>query len=262
MGEHRIITRAQVHATLQSSPAGEHSAHSMHGMAALVQAKAEYHGNKASDAEELTPEELVRWWSAAHVRPGAHVVVCTPRLYQCPPFAAELPTLAFLPIHWASWNTLSVTFALWNPEKFPHMEAESWSVVPLQVGHVGVHSCQLLQCQHFTAGELLEAAAGAGFRPGMMWRLMSALLGQLTGLPCGQYLLTHQPGAEAICLFAADCEEVQQSAEVCPGAISSTGLVPVKSDSPCSRSLGLLLKCMDLQRGCDCFEGSSKEALS
>ena len=81
MGEHRIITRAQVHAALQSDPASEHSAHSMHSMAADVQAKAEYHGNKASDAEELTPEELVRWWSAAHVRPGAHVVVCAPRLH-------------------------------------------------------------------------------------------------------------------------------------------------------------------------------------
>jgi hypothetical protein len=103
---------------------------------------------------------------------------------------------------------------------------------------VGVHSCQLLKCQHFTAGELLEAAAGAGFRPRMMWRLMSALLGQLTGLPAGQYLLTHQPGAEAICLFAADCKGAQQSAEVCPAAIPSTGLVPVKIDSPCSRSLG------------------------
>jgi len=35
----------------------------------------EYHGNKAADAEEVTAEELVRWWSAAHVRPGAHVLV-------------------------------------------------------------------------------------------------------------------------------------------------------------------------------------------
>ena len=35
----------------------------------------EYHGNKASDAEEVTAEELVRWWSAAHVRPGSHVLV-------------------------------------------------------------------------------------------------------------------------------------------------------------------------------------------
>ena len=35
----------------------------------------EYHGNKAADAEEVTAEELVRWWSAAHIRPGAHVLV-------------------------------------------------------------------------------------------------------------------------------------------------------------------------------------------
>ncbi len=42
-----------------------------------MQAKIEYHGNKASDAEEVTAEELVRWWSAAHIRPGSHVLVST-----------------------------------------------------------------------------------------------------------------------------------------------------------------------------------------
>lgn len=41
----------------------------------MVQAKMEYHGNKASDAEEVTAEELVRWWSASHIRPGSHVLV-------------------------------------------------------------------------------------------------------------------------------------------------------------------------------------------
>ena len=75
-----------------------------------------------------------------------------------------------------------------------------------QVGHVGVHSCQVLRSQRFTAPELLESAAGAGFRPAMTWRLMSAVLGELTSLSPGQYLLTHQPGSEAICLFAATSE--------------------------------------------------------
>ncbi|CAL5228540.1 g11694 [Coccomyxa viridis] len=153
LGEHRIITRAWVHAAVQSSPATEHS------LAAVVQAKMEYHGNKASDAEEVTAEELVRWWSASHIRPGSHVLV----------------------------------------------------------GHVGVHSCQVLRSQQLTAPELLESAAGAGFQPAMTWRLMSAVLGQLTSLPPGQYLLTHQPGSDAVCLFAAALEvELASEAEVAP----------------------------------------------
>ena len=51
----------------------------------LVQAKMEYHGNKASEAEEVTAEELVRWWSAAHIRPGSHVLVSAAQcvLFQC-----------------------------------------------------------------------------------------------------------------------------------------------------------------------------------
>ena len=69
LGEHRIITRAQIHAATQSSPGSEHS------IATVVKAKMEHHGNKASDEEEVTPEELVRWWSATHVRPGAHALV-------------------------------------------------------------------------------------------------------------------------------------------------------------------------------------------
>ena len=83
----------------------------------------------------------------------------------------------------------------------------------VQVGHVGVHSCQVLRSQQFTAPELLESAAGAGFQPAMTWRLISAVLGQLTSLPHGQYLLTHQPGCDAICLFAA-VSEAEQASEV------------------------------------------------
>ena len=74
LGEHRIITRAPAHAALQVTASGPYSA------AAVVQAKMEYHGNKAADAEEVTAEELVRWWSAAHLRPGAHVLVRSPPL--------------------------------------------------------------------------------------------------------------------------------------------------------------------------------------
>ena len=74
LGEHRIITRAPAPAALQSTPGGPHS------VAAVVQAKMEYPGDRAADAEEVTAEELVRWWSAAHIWPGAHVLVRRPPL--------------------------------------------------------------------------------------------------------------------------------------------------------------------------------------
>jgi len=72
---------------------------------------------------------------------------------------------------------------------------------------VGVHSCQVLRTQHYTASELLNSAAGAGFQSAVTWRLLSAVLARLTSLPPGGYLLTHQPSAEAICLFAATSED-------------------------------------------------------
>ena len=50
MGEHRIITRAWAHAALQVTPGGPHSA------TAVMQTKMEYHGNRATDAEEVTAE--------------------------------------------------------------------------------------------------------------------------------------------------------------------------------------------------------------
>lgn len=36
-----------------------------------VAAKMEYHGEKLEDAEELTGEELCRWWSQSFIRPGS-----------------------------------------------------------------------------------------------------------------------------------------------------------------------------------------------
>ncbi len=89
----------------------------------------------------------------------------------------------------------------------------------MQVGHVGVHSCQVLRSQQFTAPELLESAAGAGFQPAMTWRVLSAVLGHLTSLTPGQYLLTHQPGCDAICLFAA-VSEAQGASEVGPHPVN------------------------------------------
>ena len=73
----------------------------------------------------------------------------------------------------------------------------------MQVWHVGVHSCQLLRHQRFTAQELLDSAAASGLQPATIWKLVAAVLRQLTSLAPGQYLLTHQPGADAICLYAA-----------------------------------------------------------
>ena len=85
----------------------------------------------------------------------------------------------------------------------------------MQVWHVGVHSCQLLRHQRFTAQELLDSAAASGLQPVMIWRLVAAVLGQLTGLAPGQYLLTHQPGADALCLFAAAAPPEDSTAQVC-----------------------------------------------
>lgn len=109
----------------------------------------------------------------------------------------------------------------------------------VQVGHVGVHSCQVLRSQQLTAPELLESAAGAGFQPAMTWRLMSAVLGQLTSLPPGQYLLTHQPGSDAVCLFAAALE-VELASEVSVGS----AVLSVESAlfwASCSWALGVHL---------------------
>ena len=79
---------------------------------------------------------------------------------------------------------------------------------------MGVHSCQLLRHQRFTAQELLDSAAASGLQPVTIWRLLAAVLGQLTSLAPGQYLLTHQPDADAICLFAAAPPE-GSAAQVC-----------------------------------------------
>lgn len=87
------------------------------------------------------------------------------------------------------------------------------SHIAMQVCNVGAHSCQLLRSQGYTAHELLEVAVASGFTPALMWRLMSAILGQLTALAPGQYLLTHQPAARAICLFTASAS-AEQTAEV------------------------------------------------
>lgn len=104
---------------------------------------------------------------------------------------------------------------------------------------MGVHSCQVLRSQLYTAPELLESAAGAGFKPAMTWRLLSAVLGQLTGLAPGQYLLTHQPGADAMCLFTATSAAEQESeVSLAPYQPSVLAVVPAVCHSPLLLKMG------------------------
>ncbi|CAL8466211.1 g5747 [Coccomyxa elongata] len=73
----------------------------------------------------------------------------------------------------------------------------------LQVGHVGVRNSKLLRTESFTARGLQDYAAAAGFSPVFLWRLLQEVLGMLGTSQPGRYLLTHAPGSERICLFAA-----------------------------------------------------------
>ena len=231
LGEHRIITRAPVHAALQVTPAGPHSA------AAVVQAKMEYHGNKAADAEEVTAEELVRWWSAAHIRPGAHVLVRRPLLI----FLLTKNKRIHPALSIGAMSCMGCPY--WLKECFSaglHRVSQAAGTKNLdsavQVWHVGVHSCQLLKHQRFTAQELLDSAAASGLQPVMIWRLVAAVLAQLTGLAPGQYLLTHQPGADAICLFAAATSE-DSAAQVCTNIRKCLEVFKRELQSQCAKPL-------------------------
>lgn len=73
---------------------------------------------------------------------------------------------------------------------------------------MGVRSSKLLQTEQHSARELLDLAASAGLSPAFLWRLLQRLLGMLSGLSSGHYLLTHAPGSASMCLFAALPEEL------------------------------------------------------
>lgn len=60
---HRITSSSPLHLLFSVHP----------GM--QVAAKMEYHGEKPEDAEELTGEELCRWWSHTFIRPGSSLQV-------------------------------------------------------------------------------------------------------------------------------------------------------------------------------------------
>ena len=75
---------------------------------------------------------------------------------------------------------------------------------PTQVCHVGVHSMRLLQTERLDARVLAGSAAAAGFAQPPLWRFLGELLRALGRLARpGRYLLTHAPGSQHVCLFAA-----------------------------------------------------------
>ncbi|BDA51105.1 probable little elongation complex subunit 2 at C-terminar half [Coccomyxa sp. Obi] len=88
LGPFRIISRSSVRAAIL--PAGANA----EAMPVAVAAKMEYHGEKLEDAEELTGEELCRWWSHTFIRPGStlqvgHVGVRNSKLLRTESFTAR-----------------------------------------------------------------------------------------------------------------------------------------------------------------------------
>ena len=76
----------------------------------------------------------------------------------------------------------------------------------LQVARVGVHSGQLLEMQQLSRSWLLGQCAQQQVDVNHTSRLLRLLTSHLQSLPEGKYLLTHQPGAAAVCCFRAQDE--------------------------------------------------------
>lgn len=72
-----------------------------------------------------------------------------------------------------------------------------------QVARVGVHSGQLLEMQKLSRSWLLGQCAQQQVDVNHTGRLLRLLVDHLPKLPQGSYLLTHQPGAAAVCCFGA-----------------------------------------------------------
>ena len=73
----------------------------------------------------------------------------------------------------------------------------------LQVARVGVHSGHLLEVQQFSKAWLLGQCTQQQVDVSHTNRLIRLLMEHLQSLPHGQYLLTHQPGANAVCCYTA-----------------------------------------------------------
>jgi hypothetical protein len=49
-------------------------------MLSQVVAKMEYHGDREADREELTGQELAKWWAQVFMRPGSSLLVHPPSI--------------------------------------------------------------------------------------------------------------------------------------------------------------------------------------
>ena len=81
--------------------------------------------------------------------------------------------------------------------------------VLLQVAKVGVHSSHLLGIQAKSRGWLMQECNRAQVDMSHVQRLIPLLMGHLQGLAPGQYLLTHQPGSDAVSCFTAQISATQ-----------------------------------------------------
>ncbi|DBA66882.1 TPA: hypothetical protein ACH3X2_002010 [Trebouxia sp. C0005] len=79
----------------------------------------------------------------------------------------------------------------------------------LVVAKVGVHSSHLLGIQAKSRGWLMQECNRAQVDMSHVQRLIPLLMGHLQGLAPGQYLLTHQPGSDAVSCFTAQISATQ-----------------------------------------------------
>ncbi len=96
-----------------------------------------------------------------------------------------------------------------------------WFQVILQVAKVGVHSSHLLGIQAKSRGWVMQECHREQVDMSHVNRLIPLLMGHLQSLAPGQYLLTHQPGADAVSCFTAQINDTQDE----PVCIMHNGLL-------------------------------------
>ncbi|KAL0032885.1 hypothetical protein WJX77_004910 [Trebouxia sp. C0004] len=85
----------------------------------------------------------------------------------------------------------------------------------LVVAKVGVHSSHLLGIQAKSRSCVMQECHREHVDMSHVQRLIPLLMGHLQGLAPGQYLLTHQPGADAVSCFTAQINDTQDE----PGSL-------------------------------------------
>ena len=227
----------------------------------IVRAKMEYQGHRAEDAEAFSPRELLRWSTELLLRPGTLLAVCA----------------HFIDAHLPSWRTRATAQGLQSltsagpesacaryagqPARKPAVCALNQSVyllsrlsttaAGLQVGHVEAQTGTLLRTTLLSQQEL-QPIAGQVTMPHALGSLLGRLLGHLTRLAPGRYLLTHAvragqigcwrtasaPNATEVCPFVHFVSRSAQSCAVSAGtsgASHALGSREVPADARCAR---------------------------